>query len=67
MKKNMGTVDRTIRISIAAIIALLYFAGVISGTLAIVLMVFAVIFLITSFISVCPLYPILGMNTRKKE
>ena len=67
MKKNMGTVDKTIRIFVAAIVALLYFTGVISGTLAIVLMVFAIIFVITSLISVCPLYPILGMNTRKKE
>jgi len=67
MKKNMGTVDKTIRIFVAAIVALLYFTGVISGTLAIVLLVFAVIFLITSLFSVCPLYPLLGMNTRKKE
>ena len=67
MKKNMGTVDKTIRIFVAAIVALLYFTGFISGTLAIVLLVFAVIFVVTSFISFCPLYPILGINTRKKE
>ena len=67
MKKNMGTVDKTIRIFVAAIVALLYFTGVISGTLAIILMVFAIIFVITSLIGVCPLYPLLGMNTRKKE
>ena len=67
MKKNMGTVDKTIRIFVAAIVALLYFTGVISGTLAIILMVFAIIFVITSLFSVCPLYPLLGMNTRKKE
>jgi len=67
MKKNMGTVDKTIRICVAAVVALLYFTGVISGTLAIILMVFAVIFVVTSFISFCPLYSILGINTRKKE
>jgi len=67
MKKNMGTVDKTIRIFVAAIVVLLYFTGVISGTLAIILMVFAIIFVITSLFSVCPLYPLLGMNTRKKE
>ena len=67
MKKNMGTVDKTIRIFVAAIVALLYFTGVISGALAIILMVFAAIFVITSLFSVCPLYPLLGMNTRKKE
>lgn len=63
----MGTVDKTIRVFAAAIVALLYFTGVISGTLAIVLMVIALVFIVTSLVSVCPLYPILGINTRKKE
>lgn len=67
MKKNMGTVDKTIRFVVAAIVALLYFTKVISGTLAIVLMVFAVVFVVTSFISFCPLYPLLGINTTKKS
>ena len=67
MKKNMGTTDKTIRIFVAAIIALLFFTKVISGTLAIILLVFAVIFILTSLFSVCPLYPLLGMNTRKKN
>ncbi len=67
MKKNMGSADKTIRVFIAAIVALLYFTGVITGTLAIVLMILALVFVITSLIGVCPLYPILGINTRKKE
>ena len=67
MKKNMGSADKTIRVFIAAIVALLYFTGVITGTLAIVLMIFALVFIVTSLFSFCPLYPILGMNTRKKE
>lgn len=66
MKKNMGTVDKTIRLVIAAIVALLYFTKVISGTWAIVLLVFAVVFVITSFISFCPLYLLLGLKTTKK-
>jgi hypothetical protein len=66
MKKNMGTADKTIRIIVAVIIAVLYFTKVISGTLAIVLMIFAVIFIVTSLFSVCPMYPLFGMNTRKK-
>lgn len=66
MKKNMGTLDKSIRIIAAVIIASLYFTKVISGTLAIILLVFAVVFIITSFISFCPLYPIIGLNTRKK-
>jgi len=67
MKKNMGTVDKSIRIFVAAIIAVLCIKEVITGILAIVLMVVAVMFVVTSFISVCPLYPFLGINTRKKE
>jgi len=67
MKKNMGTVDKTIRIFIAAIVALLYSTGVISGTLAIILMIFSLIFIVTSLVSFCPLYTLLGINTGKKE
>ncbi|MEI7526343.1 MAG: DUF2892 domain-containing protein [Mariniphaga sp.] len=66
MKKNMGTVDKTLRIFVAAIIALLYFTEVIKGTLGIVLLVFAVVFVVTSFVSFCPLYTLIGLNTRKK-
>jgi len=67
MKKNMGTTDRVIRILIAVAIGVLYYLNVISGTLAIVLGVIAVIFLLTSFISLCPLYLPFGISTRKKK
>jgi hypothetical protein len=52
----MGTLDKTIRIIIAIIIGYLYYNGTISGTLGIILMVFAAIFILTSIISFCPLY-----------
>ncbi len=67
MKANMGTTDKIIRIAIAALIAILYFTNVISGTLGIVLLVAAAVFVLTSLISFCPLYPIIGMNTSKKK
>lgn len=69
MKKNMGTVDKTIRILVAILIAALFYFKVITGTLGIVLLIFAGIFLLTSFISFCPLYTIFGLSTcpRKKE
>jgi hypothetical protein len=66
MKKNMGLTDRIIRIALAAIIAVLYFTNTISGTLALVLGAFAIIFIITSFVSFCPLYSPFGISTRKK-
>ncbi|WP_166964711.1 YgaP family membrane protein [Yeosuana marina] len=67
MKKNMGSADKGIRIVIALVIAALYYFNVIEGTLAYVLMAFALIFLLTSFISFCPLYLPFGINTCKKK
>ena len=67
MKKNMGTTDRILRIAAAVVIAALYLTHVISGTLAIILLVIAGIFILTSFISFCPLYFPFGFSTRKKE
>lgn len=67
MKPNMGTLDKAIRILVAIVIAALYFMGQISGTVAIVLGVIAVIFVLTSVISFCPLYLPLGLSTRPKE
>ena len=67
MKKNMGTTDKLIRILLAVIVAILYYTGVISGTVAIVLGALSVIFVLTSFISFCPLYVPFGINTCAKK
>jgi hypothetical protein len=67
MKQNMGTIDKVVRILVALVIGGLYFANQISGTTAIVLLVVAGIFILTSFISFCPLYFPFGISTRKKE
>lgn len=67
MKKNMGTADKGIRIVAAVAIALLYYFDVISGTLAYVLMAIAIIFLITSLFSFCPLYKPFGLSTCKTK
>ena len=66
MKKNMGTADKMIRILIAVVIAVLFFAEVISGTLAIVLLIFAGILLVTSFVGFCPLYYPFNLSTKKE-
>ena len=66
MKKNMGTTDRVIRAVVAVGIGVLYFTGRISGTVAIVLGVLAVVMLASSFISWCPGYAPLGWSTRKE-
>ncbi|WP_298327168.1 DUF2892 domain-containing protein [uncultured Dokdonia sp.] len=65
MKKNMGNLDRGIRIAAAVIIGLLYAANVINGTVAIILGVVALIFIATSFVSFCPLYAPFRLSTYK--
>ena len=65
MKKNMGALDRGIRIVIAIIIGDLYFMDKINGILAIVLGIFSVIFIATSFIGSCPLYKPIGIRTTR--
>lgn len=67
MKKNMGSADRVIRLLVAVVIAILYFTNQITGTAAIILGLFAVVFVATSFISFCPLYLPFGISTRKKS
>ncbi len=63
MKKNMGTIDRFIRVVVAVTIALLYYYNIISGAFGIVLLVLAGVFLLTSFVSFCPLYAPFGLST----
>jgi len=67
MKKNMGSMDKVVRILLAIIIIGLYVGKVISGTGAILLLVIAGIFILTSFVSLCPLYLPFGLSTRKEK
>ncbi|SDN09829.1 Protein of unknown function [Daejeonella rubra] len=67
MKSNMGSTDKIIRILAAVIIAVLYFTNQISGTAAIILLVLAGVFILTSLISFCPLYLPFGISTRPKK
>ncbi|CAN0571739.1 unnamed protein product, partial [Ectocarpus sp. 12 AP-2014] len=63
MKKNMGGTDRTIRILVALIAVVLYYFNVIEGTFAYVILALVGVFLVTSFISFCPLYTLFGAST----
>ena len=67
MKRNMGTVDKVIRILVAVVVVILYFTHVISGVLALVLLILSAIFVVTSLLSFCPLYLPFGLSTKKKE
>lgn len=67
MKINMGSLDRIIRFLIVVVVAVLYFSGVISGTLALILGILAIIFLLTSLVGFCPLYVPFKISTRNKS
>jgi hypothetical protein len=67
MKKNMGSIDKIVRVLVAVVIGILYFTDQITGTAAIILGIFAVIFLLTSAIGFCPLYLPLKLSTIKKK
>ena len=63
MKTNMGSTDRITRSLLAVTAITLYATGVVTGTFGIVLIVLSGIFLLTSLISFCPLYTLIGFNT----
>lgn len=64
---NESTLDRVIRVILAAVIAVLYFTGVITGTWAIVLGILGAILLITGLVGFCPLYKLLGISTKRQS
>jgi hypothetical protein len=66
MKQNMGSVDRALRVIAALIVAILYFTDQITGTIAVVLGILAVIFLLTSIIGFCPIYAPFKFSTKKE-
>ena len=67
MKKNVGTIDKVIRILIAVVFAVLFFTHIISGVIGIILIALAAIFVLTSFMSFCPIYWLSNLSTIKKK
>lgn len=67
MKANMGSIDKLVRLVLAIIFGILYFMKIVEGTLGIILLVIGGVFLLTSLVSFCPLYTVLGVNTCKKK
>lgn len=65
MKRNMSNVDRSVRIVLAALFAYLYFGGIVTGALGIVLVVLGGVFLLTSVVAFCPLYAPFKFSTYK--
>ena len=67
MTKNMGLIDRTMRILVAIAIIILYLTNILTGTFGIVMIILSVIFVLTSLISFCPLYLPFKINTKKTK
>ena len=67
MKKNMGSMDRVVWLVIAAMFVALYITNFVTGTFGIILLVVAIVFMLTSVISFCPLYTLIGVNTCKTK
>ncbi len=66
MKRNISNVDRIVRVVIAALFAYLYFGGIVTGTLGIILVVLGGVFVLTSLVSFCPIYSLFKFSTNKE-
>ncbi|PQJ13873.1 YgaP family membrane protein [Nonlabens xylanidelens] len=62
-EKNLGTIDRIIRILFAVVVSILFFTNVVTGTLGVILLIVGGVLLATSFMNFCPLYAVLGINS----
>lgn len=67
MKRNMGIIDRVIRIAIAITLGFLFVQGIVSGALGVILMIVAGVFVLTSVVGLCPLYRLVGVSTCKTK
>ena len=65
MKRNMSDLDRILRVLLAALFAYMYFSGVVTGALGIVLVVLGAVFLLTAIVAFCPLYAAFKFSTYK--
>lgn len=67
MKANLHSLDRIVRLLFAIVVAVLYYTGIITGTLAMVLGIAAIVLLLTGLVNFCPLYAVLGISTKPKN
>lgn len=66
MKANLGLIDKVVRVAIAVLVTVLFFTEIISGIMVFISLIVAVVLLITSSMSYCPVYGVCGINTKKK-
>ena len=67
MKKNLGSADRLVRLLLGIVLGFLYFTNTLTGTLGIVALIVGIVLVLTSFVSFCPLYAMLGIRSNKNN
>ena len=67
MKKNLGSADRVIRLLLAAVLGFLFYNQTVTGTMGVIFLIVAIVLVVTSFVSFCPLYAVLGIKTSKNK
>lgn len=65
MNTNIGS--RVIRVVVAVLVAILFFANIISGIVAIVLLALAGVFILTGIFGFCPLCQLFGVSTKNRK
>lgn len=65
MNKNVGSLDRTLRILAAIVVFSLIYTDTLTGTLAWVLGGVTLVMAIMSLVGWCPLYAVFGISSRK--
>jgi hypothetical protein len=63
MKHNIGLFDRVLRFALGIILGYSFFTHAVTGVLAIVFAVLALVLLTTSVLGFCPLYALLHIST----
>jgi hypothetical protein len=67
MKKNVGSIDKIIRLLLAALFIILFFTNVVTGVFGYILLALAAILIVTSLFSFCPIWMMFGVKTCKTK
>lgn len=66
-EKNVGKIDRVIRIILGIILLYLFIVNMVAAPWSYLVALIGLILIVTGIIGTCPLYSILGMNTLGKN
>lgn len=67
MKKNVGSIDKLVRIIIAALAVWVAYTHQVASPWDYVLYAVAVIMIVTALMSTCPIWIVFGLNTLKSK